>query len=1416
MAYASSVYIPVDRRHALAQGISLPERTNGAALFTDISGFTPLMEAMARVFGPRRGAEELTRQLNLVYDALITQVDRYGGSVIGFAGDAMTCWFQDPGSTDSPRIAASRAVAAALACQVVMQRFASVVMPDGSAVALAMKASVASGPARRFIVGDPAIQLMDALTGETLARMAAGEQMASKGEVLVDAPTASLLQDCLHCAGWREAEDGGLRFAVVDSLDAEIEAAPWPALSADALSEEQVRVWLLLPVYERLREGLGEFLTELRPAVVLFLRFEGIDYDSDPGAGARLDAFVRWVQTVFSRHEGYLLQLIIGDKGNYLYGAFGAPVAHEDDAHRAVSAALALRTLPSSLDFIRPVQIGISQGTTRAGSYGGTTRRTYGVLGDEVNLAARLMQNAAPGHVLVSQHVQKAVANAFVCESLPPILVKGKSEPVPVARLIGAGKEVSSALYISARSAASKLVGREAELARLRSILEQALAGAGQIVRIEGGTGVGKSRLAAEFAAEADQQGARICIGVCNNIARDVVYVSWRSVFRRLLDLSAESTVGDDAAFNARLLEQVKAAIEPLNPDWRIRLPLLGDLLGLPIPDNATTGAFDPRLRQEALFAFAVELLQICALRQPVLMLIDDAQWMDEASLGLTLALGRVVSGLPALLMLIHRSLAREDKPLLPGLNRLSCYHQIDLGELARDAVADLVTRRLNVPPIGGRLSPLAAALIHARAQGNPFFAEALTDALRESGDLICRTGTWELSDALVNALRAANCLSRSEDTEGGWTLSPDAELAQVAWGIPDSVQAAVLARLDRLPEQPRLTLKVASVVGRMFGRDVLARAHPSRPAPLTLQGYLELCEQRDLIQSESPSPRPAYIFRHTVTQDVVYDTLPDILHRELHQAVGNAEEIVQPDAVERLAYHFGRGGVRYKTLFYLDKAARKAQRTYANETALNYYRQALALEEFWEWRKGQVQVLHILARREEELVALQSLEASPGAPPYEVAYQWAQYYEAVGDYVQAQAAAERALSASQERADRVSEANSLAYLGLIARRQGDYERARSWYRQALTLFQEDVSFSPEEAIAFALALNGLGIVYRQQGNFGEARQCYERALGLSRTSGDRRGEAEALNSLGVTAFYRRSFAEAHGLYQQALALQRAIGDRSGEGTSLYNLAAALTQAGDYGKAQEYFLATLAIQQATGNRWEEVNAWNGLGILYQELGDLLKARDCLSHGLELTRDIGDEAGQAYVLATLGLVARDLGDLDSADNLLGDGLALAQAQDDRYLISILSSYMSTVSLRLNRLTQAIERANKALTLRRETGLRLSTADDLANLAVIYLAAGDLDKATEYARQSMAILDECQGEGPECPQQDYYFCYQVFAAAGAIESASGALRSACRLVMARAEKITDPALRQSFLESVPINREIVQAAHQHALI
>src|SRR3954451_5325860 len=268
-------YLPTDRRAALAYGATLPERAHGAVMFADVTGFTPLAEALAQNLGSRQGAEELTTLLNRVYSALITQIEQFGGSVVGFSGDAITCWFDDTGigswelgvgaappaaSSQLPTPAALRALAAALAMRRAMSDFAAIPTPSGATATLMVKVALAAGPIRRFLIGDPQIQVLEVLAGRTLDRLSAAAHLAEHDDVVVDTTTLAQFESPLRVAGWRLETETQQRAAIIADLPLAVAQAPWPAPLADRLSDGQLRPWVLPAVYARVRHSADPFL----------------------------------------------------------------------------------------------------------------------------------------------------------------------------------------------------------------------------------------------------------------------------------------------------------------------------------------------------------------------------------------------------------------------------------------------------------------------------------------------------------------------------------------------------------------------------------------------------------------------------------------------------------------------------------------------------------------------------------------------------------------------------------------------------------------------------------------------------------------------------------------------------------------------------------------------------------------------------------------------------------------------------------------------------------------------------------------------------------------------------------------------------------------------------------------------------
>jgi class 3 adenylate cyclase/tetratricopeptide (TPR) repeat protein len=917
------VYIPTDRRHRLARRAPFPDWSQGAALFADIAGFTPLTERLVRELGPQQGVEALTHHLNLVYDALIDEVDRYGGSVIGFSGDAITCWFDEqhgeagagagPGrqddfpAEDGDAGALLRAAACGLAIQAAMQRVRTTALPSHG-VALTVKVGVAAGPVRRFLVGHPDIQLIDVMVGTTLDRMAAAERLAHESEVLLDAATVRQLGAAIHIREWRSPEQQPVapaqgQAAVLGALKTVVPPAPWPPL-AGSLSEEELHRWLLPPVYARLQQGQSLFLAELRRATLLFVRFGGIDYDHDPAAGVKLDAYIRWVQEVLGRYEGFLIDVTMGDKGSSLYAAFGAPLAHEDDEARAVAAAWQLVSPPLALSFIGGIQIGLNQGLTRVGAYGGRTRRTYGVLGDEVNLTARLMSQAQPGQVLVSQQIVKAVLG-YDFKPLGSITVKGKQEPILVARLQG-----PRAVPEPRAAPGQQLVGRALERATLAAALQRLRhTSQGGVLVVEGEAGIGKSRLVAELHWQATREGVGVFFGEGEAIEQATLYYGWRAPLRQLGGLDG---LDDPATRQQRVITWLA-----LDADTLPFLPLLNELLGLHAPENELTTQLSAEGRLEKTHEFVLRGLRATIAHTPAVLILEDVHWFDSASWGLLLRISRQRDW-PLLLVVVSRPPSEATPAEYLQLVQHPDVQRLALTPLGATEIMALICQRLGVAAIPAEV----ATLIQERAEGHPFFSEELAAALWEAGLLVIADGQCQVAPGAGN-LRAVP--------------------------FPDTLQGVITSRIDRLTPQQQLALKVASVIGRLFAFRILRDVFPLEETKAHLPDDLAHLSRLDLTPLETPEPDLTYIFKHAITHEVAYHLMLAAQRQPLHQAVAEwYERCYQDDLAPfypRLAHHWREAGVREKAMDYLEKAGTQALRNGAAKEAIVCFEELFRLD---------------------------------------------------------------------------------------------------------------------------------------------------------------------------------------------------------------------------------------------------------------------------------------------------------------------------------------------------------------------------------------------------------------------------------------------------------------------------------------
>jgi class 3 adenylate cyclase/tetratricopeptide (TPR) repeat protein len=1158
---SAASFIPTDRRYALAGVMQLPERAHGSAIFADVSGFTALTEALAADLGPQRGAEELTLTINRVYDALIGVLDAYGGSVIGFAGDAITGWIDgDDGLC---------AVSCALGMQEAMTQFASLLTPSGTEIRLSLKVAAANGAARRMVVGDPGIQLLDVLAGRLLDSLADAEHHAERGEVVLAPEMASVFKGELLVREWRSDPGSGRRYPIVDGLNSVISPRPWQPLTGAAMGLEQLESWLLPEVRARLEGGRGGLLAELRPIVALFMQFSGIDYDSDPNAGAQLNACISEVQRVLERYGGSLMQVNMGDKGSSICAAFGAPTAHEDDAYRAAAAASELRSL--TVGGITDVRVGVAQGNAYSGAYGASSRQTYGVLGDAVNLAARLMTAAAPGQALASQPVPAATAEELEWRPLGPMTVKGKREPVDVASLVGAKERQALRSMIGRYSL--PMVGRQRELADIAAWLRETVQGEGRIIGVTAEAGMGKSRLTAEALRAAQELGLAIYGGSAESYGTTTSYLAWHAVWRDFFNV-------DPSAPAASNLASLQAQLQRINPALVLRAPLLGPALNLSLPDNDLTRSFDAGLRKSSLESLLADVVRHRARGAPILFVLEDGHWLDPLSLDLAVVIGRVAARAPVSLLIAYRPPDEQRNPMA-RLAQAPHFVEVRLHNFSESEAAELIEHKL-AAMFGAALTvpPALVTRLTERSEGNPFYIEELLNFL--------------------------------QDRE----VDPTDTDAILRLDLPASLQRLILARIDQLPAGQRTTLRIASVIGRQFASAVLLEACPEVGEPAEVQDDLRMLSKLELTKLEWEQAL-TYVFRHIVTREVSYESLLFAMRSRLHEQIGRHLETIHASEIEQhvdiLAYHYDHSENTEKRREYLARAGALAQATYANAAAIEYYQKLLPLLSEPEHpavllRLGKV--YELTGRwREAADTYTQALELATESGALGVAAQCetaiGELYRKRGDYNEASRWLDRALVAFEQIGDDAGVGQVLQYAGSVAAQRGDFASAQMRYEASL-----EIRRRLDDGSMVAALLSNLGIVARYRGDYEAARTLHEEGLALRRELRDRRAIAISLSNLGNVALDQHDFALAQERLEEAVALQREVGDKHNLATGLNNLGNVMRTRGQFGQAGRLYAESLVLNRELGDNWQ-------LAYLFEDIGVLAAMRESYSAAFRL-------------------------------------------------------------------------------------------------------------------------------------------------------------------------------------------------------
>src|SRR5436309_1737030 len=969
------------------------------------------------------------------------------------------------------------------------------------------------------------------------------------------------------------------------------------------------------------------------------------------------------------RFEGTINQYT----GDGVMALFGAPIAHEDGPRRAVHAALgiqqALRDHSQQLQAERglglQMRIGINTGPVVVGRIGDDLRMDYTAVGDTTNLAARMQQAARPGSVVVTEATHKAIGGYFETLDLGEREVKGHA-PVRAFEVLRP-RERRSRLEVAIERGLTPLVGREREIATLHDRFAEVKAGRGQVVFVAGDAGIGKSRLLLEFRrglADAHETVTWL-EGQCVSFGQAVPFLP-------LIDQLRENFRIEEFDGEPEIIAKVEQGMRRMG-GLEPHIPYVRYMLSVDAGDPGVV-AMAPLARRRKVFD-AIRALSLRGARlRPLVLVFEDLHWVDSSTEEYLASIMDSIASVPLLLVLTYRV------GYNPPFGTRSFHTSLALHTLSEAEALAMAGRVLGTE----RLPDELRAALMQKAEGVPLFIEEVTKTLLDLGVLRKETGGYRIVGHI-----------------GGVS-------------VPDTIQDIIMARLDRLGDDGKRTVQLASVIGRQFLVRLLSRVSGM---PQQLDGLLRELQALEIIYQQGLMPEPAYVFKHAVIQDVAYNSLLRERRRELHRSVGFALEELYPDRLtehyEELGHHFSEGEEWAKAFEYLARSGDRAREAYANTTALEWYARALEAALCVVPPVSRLQLAQVHQRRAQILTAVARLEEARAE-----ARQMLEYARAEGDRrLEAEAHAEiaychyMALSSDQ-----------VADLQINARRAHDIAR----------------DIGDDRLIARTLFL--MGSLDQMQARLSEAETKFAESLALARTGNYRDIVVQSQTLLSLQHNWQGRFDDAITMCVAVEGAAREIHDGFNEVFGMSNRCFALIGRGDYRTAYDTLARGRTLARERQNHFMFGRMTNTLAWLRQEYGDFAGA-------LELnreSRDIGQRIknGNVEISALIDLGFNDLA-------LKGPQPAVALFEETlerarkafgahRWRWSIhLAFGLTTALMMLGRDGQAVAAANRGLAEAEQTESLKYVGWFHARRGELALRGGDAAAAVESLQRAVAI-------------------------------------------------------------------------------
>ncbi|MFJ4291113.1 adenylate/guanylate cyclase domain-containing protein [Cupriavidus sp. NPDC089707] len=1010
--------------------------------------------------------------------------------------------------------------------------------------------------------------------------------------------------------------------------------------------------------------------------------------DLDPEeARSLIDPVVTLMMEAVHHYEGYVAKSL----GDGILALFGAPIAHEDHALRALFAALRMQqAMRRHSDRVRleraiPLQIrvGVHTGEVVVRSIRKDDLRTdYDPVGHTIHIAARMEGVATPSSILVSEPTHRLTDGYFEFKALGRTQIKGLREPLAVYEVLGLGA-LRTRLQVGAHRGLARFVGREAELQRLGEALELARAGQGQIVGVVGEAGVGKSRLFHEFKARA-QQGCIVLETFSVSHGKAFPYLPLIDLLRNYFQITAQ----DD---ERRYREKATGRLLILDRSLEEHLPYLLYLLGIIEPGSALP-TMDPAIRRRRTFDAIARLLVRESQNQTLMVLFEDLQWLDSETEAFLDVLIAQVPGARILLLVNYRPEYRHD------WGRHPCYTQLQLEPLGQAEAQGLLTALLGDDPSLVPLKPL----ILAKTEGNPFFMEEVVQTLAEENALLGQPGHYRI------------------------------DKAPVAMHIPTTVQGVLAARIDRLPVPQKELLQSLAIIGTEFPSSLVR--HVTGQPEASLHPLLVDLQAGDFIYERPAYPEVEYAFKHALTQEVAGNSLLSGQRSSLHERTAQAIEALFPDRLKdycsELAHHYSQSGNVSKAVEYLQLAGKQALQRSAQLEAIEHLSAALDLLK---------SLPDTPERLREELTLLLTLGPAwmaargYGAPEVEATYTRAlalseqggetpqcfsaqlglwSFYLLRSQLKTAQALGERLLSLAQDAQDPEQLAEAHRVLGSTVFRLGQISLARTHMEQALALHRPD-------------------------------RQSYDHLMHYARNPA-----VHMRSTLSWILWYLGLPDQSQARSEEALVLARQAADPFDLALALIFAAELHQRRGELEPALEYTNAALALSSEQGFPLYLARATILRGWALARQGSHEAGIALMQQGLGAHEATGATLGRPSLLGLLADAYGRAGQSESALRVLGDALALVSNTGECFDAATLNRLQGESMLQLPD-AHATSSANaeaaqacfqKAIALARHQGAKSIELQGVLSLARLWSRQGKSDAARQILTETHASFTE----------------------------------------------------------------------------